>query len=83
MPLFSPLSKKWAYFRKLASTSVQKVRLIISADGLFLKLEDTETLGLKIDVGLDKPNNGVVIAPSVQKMGLSWSETKKLEYFDF
>ena len=58
---------------KVATQIVQKVGfLIILADGLFLKLEDTgrrhEHLELKTDVSLDKPDNGV--ATSFQKVGL-------------
>ena len=35
-----------------------------------MKFEDTKTLGFKTHVGLDRPNNGVAVATSVQKVGL-------------
>ena len=31
-----------------------------------LKSEDTKTLGLKLNLGMDKPDNGVAVATSVQ-----------------
>ena len=54
-----------------AATSVQKVSLIKLADGVFLwSLEDTKTLGLKLNLGMDRPDSGVPVATSVQKVGL-------------
>ena len=38
--------------------------------GLFLKSEDMKNLRLKTDLGLDKPDNGVAVATSVQKVSL-------------
>ena len=35
-----------------------------------MKSEDTKTLGLKLNLGMDKPDNGVAVATSVQKVGL-------------
>ena len=35
-----------------------------------MKLEDTKTLGLKLNLGMDRPDNGVGVATSVQKVGL-------------
>ena len=65
-------SKRQRWQHISVATSVQKVGLIILADGLFLKLKDTggrhENLGLKTDIGLDKPYNSV--ATSFQKVGL-------------
>ena len=35
-----------------------------------LKSEDTKTLGLKLNLGMDKLDNGVAVGTSVQKVGL-------------
>ena len=35
-----------------------------------LKSKDTKTLGLKVNLGMDKLDNGVVVATSVQKVDL-------------
>ena len=32
--------------------------------------EDTKTLGLKLNLGMDKPDDGVAVGTSVQKVGL-------------
>ena len=35
-----------------------------------LKSEDMKTLGLKLNLGMDKPDSGVAVGTSVQKVGL-------------
>ena len=35
-----------------------------------MKFEDTTTLGLELNLGMDRPDNGVAVATSVQKVGL-------------
>ena len=36
----------------------------------FSEFEDTKTLGSKLNLGMDRPDNDVAVANSVQKVGL-------------